>query len=204
MSELSIQEPDLMGPVDDIGLRRRPLRRLLCEPNTDKFICLIRSDTSRQTQGDYSLHSAPTPPSRQDNTLRKQERGEPFWRQSTFSLDCCKIPFSTNTDTALIHLRHALKLADISAPRAMSELQRSWAKGRVGTLAEAFPVGLDTHEEDDAVPDLPEPITDDDSSSASSASSTGTIVPSPSQNLFARPQGCVSLCAPDERRRLPH
>lgn len=40
----------------------------------------------------------------------------------------------------------------------------------------------------DQVPELPE-HTDDDSSSASSMSSTGTIIPTPSQRLFARPQG---------------
>lgn len=40
----------------------------------------------------------------------------------------------------------------------------------------------------DDVPELPEHV-DDDSSSASSMSSTGTIIPSPTQKLFARPQG---------------
>ncbi|KAK6864459.1 Protein phosphatase methylesterase 1 [Apiospora arundinis] len=44
-------------------------------------------------------------------------------------------------------------------------------------------------EADSYITDLPETHPDDDSSSASSASSTGTIIPSPSQKLFARPQG---------------
>lgn len=47
---------------------------------------------------------------------------------------------------------------------------------------------LDEESENGHVPELLE-IFDDDSSSASSASSTGTIIPSPSRNLFARPHG---------------
>ncbi|KAI1767652.1 protein phosphatase methylesterase [Hypoxylon sp. FL1150] len=70
----------------------------------------------------------------------------------------------------------------------MSDLQKAWAKNRLSALpAESF----DEMDEDEAdhVLELPEHTTDDDSSSASSASSTGTVIPSPSQNLFARPQG---------------
>ncbi|GAP90308.1 putative protein phosphatase methylesterase 1 [Rosellinia necatrix] len=72
----------------------------------------------------------------------------------------------------------------------MSDLQKAWAKNRLnGMPIEAF----DDQEEDETgfVPELPEHFDDDSSSasSASSASSTGTIIPSPSQNLFARPQG---------------
>ncbi|KAI0880402.1 protein phosphatase methylesterase [Annulohypoxylon maeteangense] len=69
----------------------------------------------------------------------------------------------------------------------MSDLQKAWAKNRLSALpAESF----DEREEEETghVPELPEHF-DDDSSSASSASSTGTVIPSPSQNLFARPQG---------------
>ncbi|TGJ84126.1 hypothetical protein E0Z10_g4630 [Xylaria hypoxylon] len=69
----------------------------------------------------------------------------------------------------------------------MSDLQKAWAKNRLGAMpVEAF----DEHEEEElgSVSELPEHF-DDDSSSASSASSTGTVIPSPSQNLFARPQG---------------
>ncbi|KAI1821900.1 Alpha/Beta hydrolase protein [Xylaria intraflava] len=72
----------------------------------------------------------------------------------------------------------------------MSDLQKAWAKNRLG----AVPIEtLDEHEEEDIdsvaeLPELPEQP-DDDSSSASSASSTGTVIPSPRQNLFARPQG---------------
>lgn len=71
----------------------------------------------------------------------------------------------------------------------MSELQRLWARSKVGlpndTLIEA-----EEEPENDAVAELPE-HPDDDSSSASSVSSTGTIIPSPNQNLFARPHGYV-------------
>ncbi|KAI0899332.1 protein phosphatase methylesterase [Annulohypoxylon nitens] len=69
----------------------------------------------------------------------------------------------------------------------MSDLQKAWAKNRLSALpAESF----DERDEEETghVSELPEHF-DDDSSSASSASSTGTVIPSPSQNLFARPQG---------------
>jgi protein phosphatase methylesterase 1 len=69
----------------------------------------------------------------------------------------------------------------------MSELQRLWARSKVGVPSEGFNEA-DEEQEQDAVPELPEHI-DDDSSSASSVSSTGTIIPSPNQKLFARPQG---------------
>ncbi|KAM6486128.1 protein phosphatase methylesterase [Trichoderma sp. SZMC 28011] len=68
----------------------------------------------------------------------------------------------------------------------MSDLQRAWAKSKLGLAPEPFEE-LDEAEED-TVPELPEGL-DDDSSSASSVSSTGTIIPTPSQKLFARPQG---------------
>lgn len=74
----------------------------------------------------------------------------------------------------------------------MSDLQRAWAKQKLGLMPEPF-MELDEEEEEegqagDQVPELPEHM-DDDSSSASSVSSTGTIIPTPSQKLFARPQG---------------
>lgn len=69
----------------------------------------------------------------------------------------------------------------------MSELQRIWARSKVGLPNDGFNEA-DEEQEHDAVPDLPEHA-DDDSSSASSVSSTGTIIPSPNQKLFARPQG---------------
>ncbi|OAA69187.1 Protein phosphatase methylesterase, eukaryotic [Akanthomyces lecanii RCEF 1005] len=65
----------------------------------------------------------------------------------------------------------------------MSDLQRAWAKAKLGIAHDAF----DEAEEEYAA-DAP----DDDSSSASSASSvssTGTIVPTANQRLFARPNG---------------
>ncbi|KAK5990749.1 Protein phosphatase methylesterase 1 [Cladobotryum mycophilum] len=68
----------------------------------------------------------------------------------------------------------------------MSDLQRAWARTRLGIPTEPFDE-LDEAQEDQ-VPELPE-VVDDDSSSASSVSSTGTVIPTPSQKLFARPQG---------------
>ncbi|TLS28330.1 hypothetical protein PpBr36_01163 [Pyricularia pennisetigena] len=86
----------------------------------------------------------------------------------------------------------------------MSELQKKWAKARVDPMAstphfdEANEQNAPTYhiqqqpkdhlEETGNVPELLD-FPEDDSSSASSASSTGTIVPSVQQNLFARPQG---------------
>lgn len=73
----------------------------------------------------------------------------------------------------------------------MSELQRLWARSKVGAPDGAL---IETYEdpENDVLAELPEQLVDDDSSSASSASSmssTGTIIPSPNQNLFARAHG---------------
>jgi protein phosphatase methylesterase 1 len=70
----------------------------------------------------------------------------------------------------------------------MSELQKKWAKAKMNSVATGIIREADEDGETGYVPELPE-FMDDDSSSASSASSTGTIVPSPSRNLFARPQG---------------
>lgn len=79
----------------------------------------------------------------------------------------------------------------------MSELQRAWARQKVGLPNDTFSEA-DEEQDLDQVPELPEHPQehppDDDSSSASSASSvssTGTIIPSPNQRLFARPQGYV-------------
>ena len=107
----------------------------------------------------------------------------------------------------------------------MSELQRSFAKAKLTTLPFEPPlphfashgINLDgevnakerqeddeeeeeEEEENDSLKPLPDRrSTDDDSSSASSASSassTGTIKPSPSKHLFARPKGLVAfLCS---------
>jgi protein phosphatase methylesterase 1 len=57
-------------------------------------------------------------------------------------------------------------------------------------LPDAFDVG-EEEEETDGFAELPVERPDDDSSSASSASSTGTIRPTISKNLFVRPNGCV-------------
>ncbi|KAK3178701.1 hypothetical protein OEA41_000838 [Lepraria neglecta] len=79
----------------------------------------------------------------------------------------------------------------------MSDLQRSFARAKLAGLPfepPPPPNHLVENEEDDEIDDLkplPEAPDDDSSSasSASSASSTGTIRPSPSKHLFARPKG---------------
>jgi len=78
----------------------------------------------------------------------------------------------------------------------MSDLQRAFAKSRLTPLP-AIPAVLFGEAEDGEQADHfdTELQLDDDSSSASSASSassTGTIIPSQNQKLFARPQGSVS------------
>lgn len=95
----------------------------------------------------------------------------------------------------------------------MSELQRSFAKAKLAALPLDPPLprlpsnildadlehgeegGEEVEEEDDDLKPLPHRRSaDDDSSSASSASSassTGTIRPSPTKHLFARPKGLV-------------
>ena len=82
----------------------------------------------------------------------------------------------------------------------MSELQRSFAKAKLAGLPIEPPLPPEQFYEDqednevDELKPLPDSIQDDDSSSASSASSassTGTIRPSPSKHLFARPKGFV-------------
>ena len=94
----------------------------------------------------------------------------------------------------------------------MSDLQRSFAKAKLAGLPFEPPLPpnalQELYEEDeeededededenDALKPLPESIPDDDSSSASSASSassSGTIRPSPSKHLFARPKGFVEF-----------
>ncbi|KAK0516067.1 hypothetical protein JMJ35_002101 [Cladonia borealis] len=80
----------------------------------------------------------------------------------------------------------------------MSDLQRSFAKAKLAGLPfepPLPPMHVEDDEGEDEVDDLkplPDSTQDDDSSSASSASSassTGTIRPSPSKHLFARPKG---------------
>ncbi len=89
----------------------------------------------------------------------------------------------------------------------MSDLQRAFAKAKLAGLPLEPPLPPDQlHEADleedddedetDELRPLPESSQDDDSSSASSASSassTGTIRPSPSKHLFARPKGFVNI-----------
>lgn len=94
----------------------------------------------------------------------------------------------------------------------MSDLQRSFAKAKLAGLPFEPPLppsqlleGEDEDEdedegeseENDDLKPLPDAAQDDDSSSASSASSassTGTIRPSSSKRLFARPnKGSVNL-----------
>ncbi|CAD6448176.1 72555e85-e420-45da-a363-bc983d8f01b0 [Sclerotinia trifoliorum] len=71
----------------------------------------------------------------------------------------------------------------------MSDLQRSFVKPKLPKFAPPMFNEADEEEEIDVPGELPDLPVDDDSSSASSASSTGTIIPSSNQKLFARPQG---------------
>ena len=79
----------------------------------------------------------------------------------------------------------------------MSDLQRLFAKAKLAglpfepPLPPSFSEELEEEEDEDELQELPEPSPDEDSSSASSASSAGTIRPSPSKHLFARPKGFV-------------
>ncbi|KAK3383108.1 Alpha/Beta hydrolase protein [Lasiosphaeria ovina] len=77
----------------------------------------------------------------------------------------------------------------------MSHLQKKWAKARISSaMAGEANMALDEADEDrafqfhHALTQTPTPP-DDDSASSSSMSSTGTVIPSPSRALFARPQG---------------
>jgi protein phosphatase methylesterase 1 len=76
----------------------------------------------------------------------------------------------------------------------MSELQRSFAKAKLAGLPPFPPDTFDEEETDSFDASIGSHVEhpDDDSSSASSASSassTGTIKPTISKNLFARPNG---------------
>jgi protein phosphatase methylesterase 1 len=73
----------------------------------------------------------------------------------------------------------------------MSDLQRTFIKPKLPNFPPPDFNEADEEEGTDAAPELPETPLDDDSSSASSASSTGTVIPSSNQKLFARPQGLV-------------
>lgn len=107
-----------------------------------------------------------------------------YWAEINTSLFMCN-------DSPLIH-------ASPKEPQpTMSDLQRALAK--LSTYPAGPPPELDgedeaeVNEETDQFGELPQH--DDDSSSASSASSassTGTIIPSQNQKLFARPQGSAS------------
>lgn len=72
----------------------------------------------------------------------------------------------------------------------MSDLQRSFAKTHLSKLPpEPPPIFNEEDELQEQVADLRASSPNDSSSSASSASSTGTIVPSASRNLFEKPRG---------------
>jgi protein phosphatase methylesterase 1 len=64
----------------------------------------------------------------------------------------------------------------------MSELQRSFAKAQLAKLPPEAPLIFDEREEDDEYEDEMHAR----SASDSSASSTGTVVPSPTKHLFER------------------
>ncbi|MCJ1310892.1 Protein phosphatase methylesterase 1 [Agyrium rufum] len=94
----------------------------------------------------------------------------------------------------------------------MSDLQRSFAKAKLAGVPFEPPEPLpppppphpsvqedwniaeeeDAQADDDELLPLPSPRDDSSSSSASSASSAGTIRPSPSKHLFARPKGSMN------------
>jgi protein phosphatase methylesterase 1 len=83
----------------------------------------------------------------------------------------------------------------------MSDLQRAFAKAKRAGLPAMPPPIFDEAEGEEETDRFDTELQaelqqDDDSSSASSASSassTGTIIPSQNQKLFARPQGSVSF-----------
>lgn len=91
----------------------------------------------------------------------------------------------------------------------MSDLHRAFAKAKLAALPAEPPIipGMnaeeDEEEETDTFKGLPREIHDDDSSSASSASSTGTIRPSPTKHLFAKPKGSVESCCAIVRIVIP-
>ena len=71
----------------------------------------------------------------------------------------------------------------------MSDLQRSFAKAHLANLPPEPPAIFDEREEEEEdVGDLPERLSGD---SSSSASSTGTIKPSPTKQLFERSKESV-------------
>ncbi|KAI9879684.1 MAG: Protein phosphatase methylesterase 1 [Pleopsidium flavum] len=77
----------------------------------------------------------------------------------------------------------------------MSDLQRAFAKAKLAALPPEPPMLLDTEEQEegsDSFGEINRESHDDDSSSASSASSTGTIRPSATKHLFAKPKGSPS------------
>lgn len=98
-------------------------------------------------------------------------------------------------------------MTEASAAHAMSELQKKWAKARLGSQALGQPPAeiptatvmpeFNEADEDREMGAGPSPgggfPFDDDSSSASSVSSTGTVIPSPGRALFARPQGYAGI-----------
>ncbi|KAH8815118.1 Alpha/Beta hydrolase protein [Xylogone sp. PMI_703] len=73
----------------------------------------------------------------------------------------------------------------------MSDLQRAFAKAKLAGYPTTLPPDFfdEADEEEEETDNFTELPGEDDSSSASSASSTGTVIPTKSKNLFARPLG---------------
>ncbi len=69
----------------------------------------------------------------------------------------------------------------------MSELQRSFAKAQLAKLPPEAPLIFDEREEKEEEDEYADYM-HNRSASDSSASSTGTIVPSPTKHLFERPK----------------
>ena len=78
----------------------------------------------------------------------------------------------------------------------MSDFQKAFVRSRLARLPPEAPLILDEVEEETSNSSFAAAHRDDDSSSASSASSAGTIIPSLSRNLFAKPRGCVNAVLP--------
>jgi protein phosphatase methylesterase 1 len=70
----------------------------------------------------------------------------------------------------------------------MSELQRSFARAQLARLPPEAPLIFDEREEDENEDDEQSAEKHARSASDSSASSTGTVVPSPTKHLFERPK----------------
>lgn len=95
---------------------------------------------------------------------------------------CTHIPRGSSDQTPRIHPTAitdcTLSVPRDPAPHSMSDLQKSFAKAKLGRLPSEAPMS-------EPIATLNSPQ-EEEGSSASSLSSTGTLVPSPTRHLFAR------------------